>query len=71
MRSIAILAALTSLSSLSFAADVQPQLILDKINFQIASKEWVTTQTALLTVNINVSLNNADLVKARAEVMNS
>lgn len=71
MRSIAMLGTLVSLSSLSYAVDVPPQLILDKINFQMATKQWVTTQTALLTVNINVSLNNADLVKARSDVMNS
>jgi hypothetical protein len=45
------------------------QLTLDKINFQLAAKQWVTTQTALLEVNINVTLNNADLVKARTDIM--
>ena len=39
--------------------------------FQVSSKQWVTTQTAILNVNINVTLNNADLVKARADIMDS
>lgn len=47
----------------------QPQLVLDKIDFQISAKQWVTTQTALLGVNINVTLSSADLVKARADIM--
>lgn len=47
----------------------QPQLVLDKIDFQLSAKQWVTTQTALLGVNINVTLSNADLVKARADIM--
>jgi hypothetical protein len=47
----------------------QPQLILDKINFQVSSKQWVSTQSALLNVSINVTLSSADLVKARADIM--
>jgi hypothetical protein len=39
--------------------------------FQTSAKQWVTTQTALLNVTINVTLNNADLVKARAQIMDS
>lgn len=46
-----------------------PQLVLDKIDFQLSAKQWVTTKTALLGVNINVTLNNADLVKARSDIM--
>ncbi|HHT0594866.1 TPA: hypothetical protein ACTXXA_003672 [Legionella anisa] len=46
-----------------------PQLVLDKIDFQLSAKQWVTTQTALLGVNINVTLTSADLVKARADIM--
>ncbi|MGL5742848.1 MAG: hypothetical protein ACRCXC_10075 [Legionella sp.] len=57
----------------AFAADVlpppQPQLVLDKIDFQLSAKQWVTTQTALLGVNINVTLTSADLVKARVDIM--
>ncbi|KTD13644.1 hypothetical protein Lgra_0779 [Legionella gratiana] len=47
----------------------QPQLVLDKIDFQLSAKQWVTTQTALLGVTINVTLSSADLVKARADIM--
>ncbi|QMT59328.1 MULTISPECIES: hypothetical protein [unclassified Legionella] len=59
----------------AFAAEIipppipRPQLVLDKIDFQLSAKQWVTTQTALLGVNINVTLTNADLVKARTDIM--
>ena len=56
-------------SSVGYTMDVPSTLVLDTVVFQVAAKEWVTTQTALLTVNINVTLNNADLVKARADIM--
>ena len=55
-------------SSLCFA-DVKPESFLDKITFQVTAKQWVNTQTALLAVNINVTLNDADLAKARADIM--
>ena len=44
---------------------------LDKVNFQMAAKQWVTTQTALLSVSINVALSNTDTVKVRDEIMNN
>ena len=44
---------------------------MDKVLFQISARQWVSTQSALLTVNINATLNNADLVKARADIMNN
>lgn len=59
---------LMALSGFSWADDV-PKLVLDKVLFQTSAKQWVTTQTALLNVSVNVSLNNADLVKARADLM--
>ncbi len=47
-----------------------PQLLmLDKIVFQLSSKQWVSTQSALLEVHINCTLTNGDMVKARAEIM--
>lgn len=58
-----------ALSPLAYAGEKQPDLILDKISFQMSAKQWVTTQSALLTVNINATLTNADLVKTRADMM--
>lgn len=58
-------------SPFAFSDNNAPPLVLDKIAFQISAKQWVSTQTALLGVSINVTLNNADLVKARSEVMDS
>lgn len=69
MRQISAALALLVLSPLALAQDEVPKLVLDKVLFQIASKQWVTTQTALLSVSINVTLSSADLVKARADIM--
>lgn len=69
MRKVPGFLALMFLSSSVFAVEVQPKLVLDKVNFQLSAKQWVTTQSALLHVTINVTLNKADLVKARADIM--
>ncbi len=76
MRQVAVrMLALMLVTPFAFAENVlpppppQPQLVLDKIDFQLSAKQWVTTQTALLGVNINVTLTSADLVKARADIM--
>ncbi|KTD62981.1 hypothetical protein Lsan_1641 [Legionella santicrucis] len=72
MRQVVQMLALMVVTPFAFAENVlppQPQLVLDKIDFQLSAKQWVTTQTALLGVNINVTLNNADLVKARSDIM--
>ncbi len=71
MKKYAGMLALMSFSSFALADIFPPQMVLDKVVFQISAKQWVTTQTALLNVNINVTLNNADLVKARSEIMDS
>ncbi|KTC66147.1 Uncharacterised protein (plasmid) [Legionella adelaidensis] len=55
--------------STAYAIDFPPQAPLDTIGFQISAKQWVTTRSALLTITINATLNNADLVKARGEIM--
>lgn len=44
---------------------------LDKVTFQISAKQWVTTQTALLTVTIHVTLSNTDMVKVRDDIMSN
>lgn len=49
-------------------ADVVP-LTLDKVSFQISAKRWVDTQTVMLSVGINATLDSLDLVKARASMM--
>jgi len=69
MRKIAGALVLSLLSPLSIAGECQPRVALDKVVFQVSARQWVTTQTALLTVNVNATLNNADLVKARADIM--
>jgi hypothetical protein len=55
----------------SFAMAFPPQVILDKVRLQISAKQWVSTQTALLMVNVNATLGNADMVKVRADIMNT
>jgi len=72
MRQVAGMLALMTISPLALAADIIiPQLVLDRVLFQVSSKQWVTTQTAILNVNVNVTLSTADLVKARADIMDS
>ena len=66
-----VLMALTPLAKAAAGDIVIPQMVLDKVLFQVSAKQWVTTKTALLNVNINVTLNSADLVKARADIMTS
>jgi len=53
----------------AYATDTARNLVLDKVEFQIVAKQWITTQTALLTININATLTNADLVKTRSDIM--
>lgn len=69
MKKFTNLLALLVLSPYVFAESAVPKLVLDKIFFQTSAKQWVSTQTALLSININATLNNADLVKARADIM--
>jgi hypothetical protein len=69
MKQVAGMLAFLALTPIAFAGDDVPPLVLDKVVFQISAKQWVTTQTALLNVNINVTLSSADLVKARADIM--
>lgn len=71
MRKIAWVLGLMTLTPFVWADTETPDLVLDKILFQVSAKKWVTTQTALLNVSINATLSNADLVKARADIMDS
>lgn len=41
---------------------------LDKVDFQLSAKQWVKTNSALLQVHISATLNDADVVKARANI---
>ncbi|CAM2862486.1 hypothetical protein [Legionella worsleiensis] len=70
MKQVVGILALIAFNPIASADDVPP-LVLDKVLFQISAKQWVTTQTALLNVSINVTLTSADLVKARADIMDS
>ena len=69
MRKVAGMLVLMVLTPVAFAGDCEPELVLDKVLFQVSSKQWVTTQTALLSVSVNVTLGSADLVKARSDIM--
>ena len=46
-----------------------PKLMLDKISFTVSAKQWVQTNSAKVTVNINATLSQTNLVKARSEIM--
>lgn len=76
MKQVARVVALMMLAPLSFAQSAiplpppfPPSVVLDKIMFQTSARQWVSTQSALLNVSIDATLSNADLVKARAEIM--
>lgn len=76
MKRVAQVVALLMLCPLGFAQSpiplpppMPPGLVLDKIMFQTSAREWVSTQSALLNVSIDATLTNADLVKARADIM--
>jgi len=69
MKQIVKTLALLAITPVAFAEVIVPKIVLDKVLFQISTKQWVTTQTALLSVNINVTLSSADLVKARSDIM--
>ncbi|STX29252.1 Predicted periplasmic/secreted protein [Legionella beliardensis] len=73
MKKITNVVALFLLPPLTFANNIcppsSPDIPLDKVFFQVSAKQWVSTQTALLTVDINATLNTADLVKARNDIM--
>ena len=69
MRKLAGMLAVLAINPVGYAAGLAPDLVLDTVVFHVAAKQWVSTQTALLSVNINATLTNADLVKARADVM--
>lgn len=69
MKTVLGILGVLALTPLAYAGDDVPDLVLDKIQFQMSAKQWVSTHTALLGVSINVTLSNADLVKARADIM--
>lgn len=71
MKKRAAILALATLTPLANAADCLPAPVMDQVIYQVSAKQWVTTQSALLTVNINATLTNADLVKARSDIMNN
>lgn len=50
-------------------ASDMPPLVLDTVQVQLLAKDWVSTDKALLNLNVNMVLNNADMVKARNDVM--
>ena len=78
MRRITVgILTLTLATPFAFAGDdvalppPESRSFLDKIDFQVSEKQWVSTQTALLSVSINVTLSSPDLVKARTDLMQS
>ncbi len=69
MKKIAGALMFLTLNSVANAVDTPPERSLDRVDFQLSAKQWVSTQTALLTVSLNATLTNADLVKARTDIM--
>ena len=69
MKKMTAALALLILPTLVFAQNKAPKMLLDKISFQVSAKQWVSTQSSLLSVSINVTLKDTDLMKARNEIM--
>ncbi|MCC5791579.1 MAG: hypothetical protein JJT82_03090 [Legionellaceae bacterium] len=67
-----IAAVLLVLGFMSHAAwaDEAP-LVLDKVSFQLSAKDWVSTDKALLEASVDMRLNNADMVQARADILDN
>lgn len=69
MQKIAGMLAVFMINGISYAASDSPDMVLDTVQFQVAAKQWVNTQTALLSVDINATLSDTDLVKTRTDIM--
>lgn len=50
-------------------ADCINKPVLDQVFLSVSAKQWVKTETARLEVVANASLNNADMVKTRSQIM--
>ena len=59
---------LVSVAMMAMAADNTKQG-LDKVFLSVSAKQWVKTETALLEVSVSATLNNADMVKTRSQIM--
>lgn len=69
MKKMTVVILFMLLNCIAWSSSEQSDIALDKVMFRVAAKQWVSTETALLTVTINATLNNADLVQARADIM--
>lgn len=69
MRKISLIIILMILFYSVHANNVNSTVPLDKIIFPLSAQQWLNTDTAVLSVNLNVTLNNSDIVQARKEIM--
>lgn len=69
MKKMAGMLMVTIISGLSYASSDTPDMVLNTIEFQMSAKQWVNTQTALLSVDIHATLSDTDLVKVRSDMM--
>lgn len=71
MKKIILATLLTALGHLSYAEAHNKPLPLDKVGFQLSAKAWVSTQTVLVNVHVDASLNSPDVVKMRDTILNN
>lgn len=64
---VAIATLLLSMGSFNYAAMIKPAL--DKVSFQTTARLWVSTQTALVHVNIHATLANTNLLQLRTDIL--
>lgn len=66
MKKLLFILACALLSNFGWSNDLAPAL--DKVVFQLSATDWVSTESAQVTVTINATLSNANLVQARNEI---
>lgn len=65
-----ILALITLVFSTQVAvADHKDKSMLDKVYLSVSAKQWVKTETVRLVVSASATLNDADMVKTRNQIM--
>lgn len=49
--------------------DTNVEALLNTVTLRLSAEQWVTTQTALVTIGINVSVSDNDLGKTQGQIM--
>lgn len=58
----------TTLIAANLPIEIQP---LDEVNFKLTERAWVSTEQALLKVNVHATLQDTNVIKIRANILNN